>query len=79
MHPTGLVHPEKPHAKVKFLAAEALRDVGGVMLDIEGKGFCNELGRRDFVTGIMWKQTGVKLGNTAGFFLCFNGKSSNTN
>lgn len=28
MHPTGLVDPKEPKAKVKFLAAEALRGVG---------------------------------------------------
>mmetsp|Transcript_1737 Transcript_1737/g.2615 ORF Transcript_1737/g.2615 Transcript_1737/m.2615 type:complete len:282 (+) Transcript_1737:90-935(+) len=37
VHPTGLVHPEDPDAKVKFLAAEALRGVGGVLLDMEGQ------------------------------------------
>jgi flavocytochrome c len=35
VHPTGLVHPEEPDAKVKFLAAEALRGVGGILLDAE--------------------------------------------
>merc|ERR1711948_151070 len=29
-----------------------------------------------YVTGMMWKNKGVKLGNTAGFFLCLNGKAS---
>merc|ERR1712151_880092 len=76
VHPTGLVHPEEPDAKVKFLAAEALRGVGGVLLDINGKRFSNELGRRDYVTGLMWKNAGVKLGNTTGFFLCLNKKAS---
>ena len=47
----GLVQPGEPDAKVKFLAAEALRGVGGVLLDINGNRFCNELGRRDYVTG----------------------------
>ena len=28
VHPTGLVNPKDPDAKVKFLAAEALRGVG---------------------------------------------------
>lgn len=28
VHPTGLVDPNEPNAKVKFLAAEALRGVG---------------------------------------------------
>merc|ERR1719387_2690544 len=76
VHPTGLIHPEEPDAKVKFLAAEALRGVGGVLLDINGKRFANELGRRDYVTGMMWKNDGVKMGNTFGFFLCLNGKAS---
>jgi succinate dehydrogenase/fumarate reductase flavoprotein subunit len=39
VHPTGLIHPEEPDAKVKFLAAEALRGVGGVLLDINGNRF----------------------------------------
>merc|ERR1712217_453897 len=76
VHPTGLIHPDEPDAKVKFLAAEALRGVGGVLLDIEGRRFANELGRRDYVTGMMWKNKGVQLGNTTGFFLCLNGKAS---
>jgi flavocytochrome c len=76
VHPTGLVHPEEPDAKVKFLAAEALRGVGGVLLDMDGKRFCNELGRRDYVTGMMWKNKGFTQGSTTGFFLCLNGKAS---
>jgi len=76
VHPTGLIHPDEPDAKVKFLAAEALRGVGGLLLDIEGNRFCNELGRRDYVTGMMWKNKGLVLGNTAGFFLCLNSKAS---
>ena len=75
-HPTGLVHPGEPDANVKFLAAEALRGVGGVLLDLDGNRFCNELGRRDFVTGMVWMNKGVKLGNTCGFFLCLNGKAA---
>merc|ERR1712176_623502 len=76
VHPTGLINPDEPDAKVKFLAAEALRGVGGVLLDINGNRFANELGRRDYVTGMMWKNDGVKMGNTMGFFLCLNGKAS---
>merc|ERR1712050_409845 len=70
------VHPEEPDAKVKFLAAEALRGVGGALLDMNGNRFCNELGRRDYVTGMMWKNKGLTLGSTTGFFLCLNGKAS---
>merc|ERR1712144_201700 len=76
VHPTGLVHPEEPDAKVKFLAAEALRGVGGILLDAEGNRFCNELGRRDYVTGMMWKNKGVQFGNTTGFMMVLNTKAS---
>merc|ERR1711934_349099 len=65
VHPTGLVEPDDPDAKVKFLAAEALRGVGGIVLDANGKRFANELGRRDYVTGEMWK-------NKPPFRLCLN-------
>merc|ERR1719217_378196 len=68
VHPTGLVKPDDPDAKVKFLAAEALRGVGGIVLDANGKRFANELGRRDYVTGEMWK-------NKPPFRLCLNKKA----
>merc|ERR1711920_809793 len=55
VHPTGLVKPDDPDAKIKFLAAEALRGVGGLVLNAYGDRFANELGRRDYVTGEMWK------------------------
>lgn len=55
VHPTGLVDPKEPDAKVKFLAAEALRGCGGLLLDADGKRFCDELGHRDYVTGMMNK------------------------
>ncbi|KAG8746330.1 hypothetical protein FRC10_005319 [Ceratobasidium sp. 414] len=55
VHPTGLVDPKDPEAKVKFLAAEALRGVGGLLLDAEGQRFADELGHRDYVTGRIWE------------------------
>jgi len=55
VHPTGLVDPKEPNAKVKFLAAEALRGVGGLLLQADGDRFCDELGHRDYVTGEMNK------------------------
>jgi flavocytochrome c len=58
VHPTGLVDPKEPDAKVKFLAAEALRGVGGLLLDKNGNRFADELGHRDYVTGQMWKGQG---------------------
>jgi len=69
VHPTGLVKPDDPDAKVKFLAAEALRGVGGVLIDRKGERFANELGRRDYVTGQMWK-------NDPPFRLCLNKKAA---
>ena len=58
VHPTGLVDPREPNAKVKWLAAEALRGVGGILLDGNGNRFADELGHRDYVTGLMWKNKG---------------------
>jgi flavocytochrome c len=58
VHPTGLVDPKEPDAKVKFLAAEALRGNGGILLDANGERFCDELGHRDYVTGMMNKNKG---------------------
>lgn len=48
VHPTGLVDPNEPDAKVKFLAAEALRGVGGLLLNRDGERFADELGHRDY-------------------------------
>ena len=75
VHPTGLLDPKDPGAKVKFLAAEALRGVGGtfcltqigLLLDANGNRFADELGHRDYVTGQMWKNKGP-------FRLVLNGK-----
>lgn len=43
VHPTGVVHPKEPNAKVKFLAAEALRGEGGIILNKNGSRIVNEL------------------------------------
>jgi len=58
VHPTGLVHPDEPNAKVKFLAAEALRGVGGLLITKDGERFCDDLGTRDYVSGEMFKHKG---------------------
>lgn len=64
VHPTGLVDPKDPQAKVKFLAAEALRGVGGLLIDNTGSRFVDELEHRDFVTNKMWENNKVgQLGN----------------
>lgn len=56
VHPTGLVDPKDPTAKFKFLAAEALRGEGGLLLNGDGQRFSDELGHRDYVSGQMWKE-----------------------
>ncbi|KAJ6624373.1 Flavocytochrome c [Mycena sp. CBHHK59/15] len=58
LHPTGFVDPASPAAKTKFLAAEALRGVGGLLLDAHGARFVNEVDRRDVVTAAMQEAAG---------------------
>jgi flavocytochrome c len=50
LHPTGLVDPSDPGNPTKVLAAELMRSVGGILINSEGKRFCNELGTRSYVT-----------------------------
>ncbi|KAI0868737.1 FAD binding domain-containing protein [Hypoxylon argillaceum] len=48
VHPTGFVDPKDPAATYKFLAAEALRGEGGILLSAaDGRRFVNEMERRD--------------------------------
>lgn len=50
----GLIDPKEEKAKTKFLAAEALRGAGGLLLDGKGDRFCDELGLRSYVTQRIW-------------------------
>ncbi|CAG98540.1 fumarate reductase [Kluyveromyces lactis] len=51
VHPTGFVDPNDPESNWKFLAAEALRGLGGILLNPDtGLRFTNELNTRDTVT-----------------------------
>ncbi|ORY60993.1 FAD binding domain-containing protein [Pseudomassariella vexata] len=50
VHPTGFVDPKDAAAGYKFLAAEALRGEGGIMLSAKGDRFVNEMERRDVVS-----------------------------
>jgi aspartate oxidase len=59
-HPIGLVHSDDPSSKIIFLAAEALKGVGGILLDANGKRFCCGLGRNDDVTGEMNKKASIQ-------------------
>lgn len=75
VHPTGLVDPKDPGSKWKFLAAEALRGEGGILLNSEGKRFCDDLGHRDYVSGKMWEE---KEKGKWPIRLVLNSKASNT-
>ncbi len=74
VHPTGLVDPKDPGSKWKFLAAEALRGEGGLLLNADGNRFCDELGHRDYVSGEMWKE---KAQGKFPIRLVLNSKASN--
>ncbi|KAF2634956.1 Flavocytochrome c [Massarina eburnea CBS 473.64] len=74
VHPTGLVDPKDPTAKTKFLAAEALRGEGGILLNSKGKRFCDDLGHRDYVSGMMWEE---KKKDQWPIRLVLNSKASN--
>ncbi|KAK9728036.1 hypothetical protein K7432_001352 [Basidiobolus ranarum] len=50
VHPTGFVDLSDPSNPTKFLAPEALRGHGGVLINGKGNRFANELGPRDYVT-----------------------------
>jgi flavocytochrome c len=53
IHPTGWVDPTAPNNPSKILAAELMRGVGGLLINKDGKRFCNELGTRADVTDKM--------------------------
>uniref|UniRef100_A0A914M3C1 fumarate reductase (NADH) n=1 Tax=Meloidogyne incognita TaxID=6306 RepID=A0A914M3C1_MELIC len=53
VHPTAFIDPKDPGATTKFLAAEALRGKGAILINHEGKRFGNELGRRDELTKLI--------------------------
>ncbi|TMS33570.1 hypothetical protein L596_001294 [Steinernema carpocapsae] len=50
IHPTAFIDPKDPVAGTKFLAAEALRGKGALLVNSKGVRFANELGRRDYLT-----------------------------
>lgn len=56
VHPTGLIDPKDPGSKWKFLAAEALRGEGGLLLNNKGDRFVDELQHRDFVSNVMLEE-----------------------
>ncbi|KAG0162567.1 cleavage and polyadenylation specificity factor subunit 2 [Apophysomyces sp. BC1034] len=57
IHPTGFVDPNQPDLATKFLAPEALRGYGAILIDAQGHRFANELARRDELTNAIFKHT----------------------
>ncbi|BCS20276.1 putative FAD dependent oxidoreductase [Aspergillus puulaauensis] len=55
VHPTGFLDEKEQSATVKFLAAEALRGEGGILLLNNGARFVNELQTREHVTDAVTK------------------------
>lgn len=55
VHPTGFISEKTANDGKVFLAPEALRGCGGILMKSPGKRFVNELGTRDFVTDHIWK------------------------
>ena len=64
VHPTGFIEPSNPDAETKFLAPEALRGCGALLLDASGHRFVNELGRRDHVTRAIFDHCSHYQNNT---------------
>lgn len=56
VHPTGIVNPADRDNKNKFLAPEALRAVGGVLINSIGRRFVDELTTRDKVSDAILAQ-----------------------
>lgn len=60
IHPTGFIKQDDPDNGWKFLAAESLRGVGGILLNSNLKRFVNELTTRDTVSGAILEQDGQR-------------------
>ncbi|KAF0700384.1 Aste57867_9089 [Aphanomyces stellatus] len=56
LHPTGFIDPKDRKKGTRFLAPEALRGAGGVLLNVDGRRFVNELATRKEVSTAMLQQ-----------------------
>lgn len=63
VHPTCFVNPDDPQAKTLFLAAEALRAHGGILVNQQGKRFTNELSHRDKVSHDIFEHCKSEVAN----------------
>ncbi|CAM9267358.1 unnamed protein product [Phaeothamnion confervicola] len=74
VHPTGLVNPDDPKNLSKMLAPEAMRGCGGILLNSQGRRFCNELGTRAYVTEQIAEHCSPSMGtDTKVAFLVMSG------
>lgn len=81
VHPTGFVDPANPTAGTKFLAPEALRGSGAILINELGQRFVDELTTRDKVSAavleqpsrraflLLGEQGAAKFGPTIGFYV----------
>ncbi|CAR28503.1 hypothetical protein ZYGR_0S01360 [Zygosaccharomyces rouxii] len=54
LHPTGFIDPNNRDSAWKFLAAEGLRGLGGILINpATGRRFVDELQTRDYVTNVI--------------------------
>ena len=55
LHPTGFIDPKDPSNPTKFLAPEAIRGSGGILVNSQGERFVNELDLRSVVAAAIQK------------------------
>lgn len=72
LHPTGFINPKDRDAGHRFLAPEAIRGSGAILLNHEGKRFVNELTTRDKASQAVLAQPG----QTAYMFLFEEGSKA---
>ena len=61
VHPTSFIDPTDPDNMVKFLAPEALRGAGAILVNEQGERFINELATRKTVSEAMMRQNNTYL------------------
>mmetsp|Transcript_1240 Transcript_1240/g.3014 ORF Transcript_1240/g.3014 Transcript_1240/m.3014 type:complete len:1213 (-) Transcript_1240:39-3677(-) len=59
LHPTGFIDPKNPSNPTKFLAPEAIRGSGGILVNCAGERFVNELDLRSVVAAAIQKHGSV--------------------
>lgn len=70
VHPTGFIDPDDVTNKTKTLCAEVMRGVGGILLNLDGNRFCNELGTRQYIVDKMNEQ--IKIQKDSKFIILLN-------